>query len=303
MLVRRMLLYLSRSGNLERFFRHNQLTRRTSNRFFAGETREEALAVARGLNLKGFKVTLDYLGEEVRSLERARQVVAEYCVLLQEIASRNLDAGLSVKLTNLGLRLDPEKAFEHLLLIVETAASHNRFVRIDMERSDLTDIALDLVRRAHARHANVGITIQSHLRNSGEHLQRLVREGISVRLVKGAYRESPEVAIQDPDEIDLSFRRLAEILLRDGFKPAIATHDEKLFDFAGDIAFIYGLAERDFEFQMLYGVRRNLQQQLLEKGHVVRIYLPYGKDWYRYFLRRLAERPDNLWSLLRHFRE
>lgn len=303
MLVRRMLLYLSRSGNLERFFRHNQLTRRTSNRFFAGETREDALTTARGLNLRGFKVTLDYLGEEVRSLERARQVVAEYCVLIQEIAGRNLDAGLSVKLTNLGLRLDPEKTFEHLLLIVETAASCNRFVRVDMERSDLTDITLDMVRRVHARHANIGAVIQAHLRNSGEHVQRLVREGISVRLVKGDYQESPEVAYQDPEEIDLSFRRMAEILLRDGFRPAIATHDEKLIDFAGDIAFIYGLAERDFEFQMLYGVRRRLQQHLLEKGHAVRIYLPYGKDWYGYFLRRLAERPDKLRFLLRHFRE
>jgi proline dehydrogenase len=303
MLVRRMLLYLSRSGNLERFFRHNQLTRHTRNRFFAGETREDALAVARGLNLRGFKVTLDYLGEEVRSIERAQQVVAEYCVLVQEIAGRNLDAGISLKLTNLGLRLDPGKAFEHLLLIAETAASFNRFVRVDMERTDLTDITLDLARRAHARHANVGVVIQSHLRNSEEHVRRLVRERISVRLVKGAYRESPEAAFRDPNEIDLSFRRLAEILLRDGFRPAIATHDENLIDYAGDIAFIYGLGERDFEFQMLYGVRRKLQRQLLEKGHVVRIYLPYGKDWYRHFLRRLAERPDNLWSFVRHFRE
>ncbi len=303
MLVRRMFLHLSRSGNLERFFRHNHLTRRTSSRFFAGESREDALAVARGLNLRGFKVTLDYMEEEVRSLDRARQVVAEYCVLIQEIARRNLDAGITVKISNLGILLDPEKTFEHLLLIVETAASCNRFVRVDMERSDLTDIALDLVRRVHARHANVGTVIQSHLRNSGEHIERLIREGISVRLVKGAYRESPEVAFQDPEEIDLSFRRLTEILLRDSFRPAIATHDEKLIDFAGDIAFIYGLSERDFELQMLYGVRRNLQRHLLEKGHVVRIYLPYGKNWFGYFMRRLAERPDSLWFLLRHFRE
>jgi proline dehydrogenase len=303
MLMRRMLLHLSRSGNLERFFRHNQLTRRTGNRFFAGETREDALTAARGLNLKGFKVALDYLGEEVRSLERARQVVAEYCVLLQEVAGRSLDAGLSVKLTNLGLRLDPEKAFEHLLLIVETAASYNSFVRVDMERWDLTDITLNIVRRVHARHANVGTVIQAHIRNSGDHVRALVREGIPVLLVKGGYRQNPEVAFQDPEEIDLSFRRLAEILLRDGFRPAIATHDDKLIDFTGDIAFIYGLAERDFEFQMLYGVRRSLQQQLLEKGHVVRIYLPFGKDWYGYFMRRLAETPENLWFLLRHFRE
>jgi proline dehydrogenase len=303
MLMRRVLLHLSRSGNLERLFRHNQLTRRTSNRFFAGETREDALTAARGLNLKGFKVALDYLGEEVRSLERARQVVAEYCVLLQEVAGRHLDAGLSVKLTNLGLRLDQEKAFEHLLLIVETAASYNSFVRVDMERSNLTDITLNIVRRVHARHANVGTVIQAHIRNSGDHVRRLVREGIPVLLVKGAYRENPEVAFQDPEEIDLSFRRLAEILLRDGFRPAIATHDDKLIDFAGDIAFIYNLAERDFEFQMLYGVRRRLQRQLLEKGHVVRIYVPYGKNWYGYFMRRLAETPENLWFLLRHLRE
>jgi proline dehydrogenase len=301
MLVHRMLLYLSRSGNLERFFRHNPLTRRTSNRFFAGETREDALTAARSLNLKGFKVTLDHLAEEVRSLDQARQVVAEYCVLLQEIAGRNLDAGLSVKLDSLGLRLDPEKAFEHLLLIVETAASCNRFVRVDMERSNLTDITLNMVRRVHARHANIGTVIRAQLRNSGDHVQRLVREGISVRLVKGAYRESPEVAFQNPEEIDLSFRRLAEMLLRDGFRPVIATHDEKLIDFAGDIAFIYGLSERDFEFHMRYGVRRSLQDQLLEKGHVVRIYLPYGKNWYGYFMRRLAERPDKLRFLLSHF--
>ncbi|MEZ4599112.1 MAG: proline dehydrogenase family protein [Syntrophotaleaceae bacterium] len=303
MLLRRMLLFLSRQRFLEEFFRKNHFGSRAKKRFVAGETRLEALNTTYRLNREGFKVTLDYLGEEVSAAQDAAAAVEEYTALVRDLARENLDAGLSVKLSHLGVRVDPDLAFENLLQVLNTAREYDRFVRVDMEGSDLTEITLDLVHRAHAQYKNIGTVIQSHLRSSGEDLDHLVREGIPVRLVKGAYLENANVAFQNREDTLLSFMRLAETLLKEGQQPAIATHDEKLIEFASDMAFIFGLDESDFEFQMLYGIRRTLQAELLSKGHRVRIYLPYGKDWYGYFMRRLAERPANLWFLLRHLRE
>jgi proline dehydrogenase len=302
MLLRRMFLFFSKQETLERFFRKNQLGNRTRLRFIAGETRQDALDTTYRLNREGFKVTLDYLGEEVSSMAGADQAVDEYVGLIRDLDRKNLDAGLSVKLSHLGVRVHRERAFDNLLRVLQVAKDHHRFIRVDMEGSDLTEITLDMVCRAHANYDNVGTVVQSYLRSSAEILDHLVREGISVRLVRGAYMEDVETAFQNTEEVLLSFMRLTEILLREGQRPAIATHDERLIEFATDMAFIFGLTEIEFEFQMLYGFRRNLQKDLLKTGHRVRIYLPYGKDWYGYFMRRLAERPANLWFLLSHLR-
>lgn len=302
-LLRQSLLFLSRHKELEEFLRHNPLARQASRRFVAGETRAEALAITRELNRQGFKVSLDYLGEEVIDPKQAAAAAEEYAGAVEEAAAQGLDAGISVKLSHLGLRIDTELARSHLLRIAERAAKVARFVRVDMEGSNLTQQTLDLVREAHRQTGNVGTVIQSYLRRSSADIEQLNSEHIPVRLVKGAYLEPEDVAYQEKEETILYFMRLTEALMRDGIRPAIATHDEKLIDFSIDIAFIFGLEPTDYEFQLLYGIRRDLQEKLLRQGHRVRIYLPYGEDWYGYFMRRLAERPANLWLLLRNLKE
>jgi proline dehydrogenase len=297
------LLFLSRRKELEEYLKHNPLARQASRRFVAGETRAEALAVTRELNRQGFKVTLDYLGEEVTDPKQAAAAAEEYAGAVEEAAAGGLETGVSVKLSHLGIRIDAELARRHLLLIAERAAKVARFVRVDMEGAELTAQTIEFVREVHRQTGNVGTVIQSYLRRSSEDIEGLNRDNIPVRLVKGAYLEPEEVAYQENEEVVLYFMRLTEALMRDGTRPAIATHDEKLIDFAIDIAFIFGLEPTDYEFQLLYGIRRDLQEKLLQNGYQVRIYLPYGEDWYGYFMRRLAERPANLWFLLRHLKE
>jgi proline dehydrogenase len=185
----------------------------------------------------------------------------------------------------------------------ERAATVKRFVRVDMEGSDLTEKTIEIVREINRQTGNVGTVIQSYLRRSSEDTDVLNREKIPVRLVKGAYLEPKEIAFQEPGEVDLYFMRLVEALMRAGTRPAIATHDERLLEYAIDIAFIFGLEPDDYEFQLLYGVRRDLQEKLRREGYRVRVYLPYGEDWFGYFMRRLAERPANLLFLLRHLKE
>ncbi len=302
MLLRQTLLFLSRRKELEEFLKRNPTARQASSRYVAGDTREEALEVTRRLHEEGFRVTLDYLGEEVEDAAQSRAATQEYAGAVEEAAALGLNAGVSVKLSHLGVRIDEELAFENLKEIVERAARVERFVRVDMEGSNLTESTLRIVRRVHGIHDNVGTVIQSYLRRSSTDIDQLNTEAIPVRLVKGAYLEPEEVAFQDSEEVDLYFMRMVESLLRDGFRPAIATHDEKLIEYAVDMAFIYSRSEREYEFQMLYGIRRDLQKRLLDEGYRVRIYLPYGDDWYGYFMRRLAERPANLWFLLRNLK-
>jgi proline dehydrogenase len=302
-LLRQTLLFLSRRKELEEFLSHNQLARQASRRFVAGETRAEALAVTRELNRQGFKVTLDYLGEEVKDPKQAEAAVEEYAGAVEEAAASGLETGISVKLSHLGIRIDAEYARRNLLRVAERAATVKRFVRVDMEGSDLTEKTIEIVREINLQTGNVGTAIQSYLRRSSEDIDLLNREKIPVRLVKGAYLEPKEVAFQETEEVDLYFMRLVEALMRTGSHPAIATHDERLIDYAIDIAFIFDLEPDDYEFQLLYGVRRDLQERLLREGYRVRVYLPYGEDWFGYFMRRLAERPANLWFLLRHLKE
>jgi len=302
-LLRQTLLFLSRRKELEEFLTHNPLARQASRRFVAGETRAEALAVTRELNRQGFKVTLDYLGEEVSDPRQAEAAAEEYAGAVEEAAAAGLETGISVKLSHLGIRIDADLARRNLLQVAERAAAVKRFVRVDMEGSDLTEKTIEIVRGINRRTGNVGTVIQSYLRRSSEDIDVLNREKIPVRLVKGAYLEPKEIAFQEPGEVDLYFMRLVEALMRAGTRPAIATHDERLIDYAIDIAFIFGLEPDDYEFQLLYGVGRDLQERLRQEGYRVRVYLPYGEDWFGYFMRRLAERPANLWFLLRHLKE
>jgi proline dehydrogenase len=302
MLLRPPLLYLSRSKNLERFIKVNPWARRAASRFVAGKSRDEALRVSAELNRLGFKVTLDYLGEEVRRSEDARLAAEEQAAAVEAAASAGLDLGLSVKLSHLGMLIDEGLAEENLRMICQRSAAAGRFVRVDMEGSALTSGTLEMVQRVHDDIPVIGTVIQSALKRSSADIETLNRKGISVRLVKGAYLEPSDLAFQRREEVTLYFMRLTESLLRDGYRPAIATHDELLIDYAIDMAFIYGCAPEEFEFQMLYGIRRDLQEKLRDQGYRVRIYLPYGSDWYGYFMRRLAERPANLWFLLRHLR-
>jgi len=301
-LFRQTLLFLSQRKELEEFFKHNPLARQARSRFVAGDTRAEALAVVRQLNAEGFVVTLDYLGEEVADADQASAASEEYARALEEAAAEGLDTGVSVKLSHLGVRIDEQLAFENLMSVVQRAAKVERFVRVDMEGSDLTDVTLKLVRKAHRSSPNIGAVIQSYLRRSDADLSRLNREKISVRLVKGAYLEPQELAFQEQEEVVLYYMRLTEALIHSGTRPAFATHDEKLIEFVIDMADIFEVPRSSFEFQMLYGISNDLQKQLLEAGYRVRVYLPYGEDWYGYFMRRLAERPANLWFLLRHWR-
>jgi proline dehydrogenase len=302
-LLRQTLLFLSRRKELEEFLKHNQQARQASRRFVAGETRAEAIAVTRELNRQGFKVTLDYLGEEVTDPQQAEAAAEEYAGAVEEAAATGLETGISVKLSHLGIRIDAEFARRNLLQVAERAATVKRFVRVDMEGADLTEKTIEIVREINRQTGNVGTVIQSYLRRSSEDIDVLNREKIPVRLVKGAYLEPKEIAFQEPEEVGLYFMRLVEALMRAGTRPAIATHDERLIEYAIDIAFIFGLEPDDYEFQLLYGVRRDLQEKLRREGYRVRVYLPYGEDWFGYFMRRLAERPANLWFLLRHLKE
>ena len=303
MVLRQTLLFLSRRKELEDFLKSNPTARQAAGRFVAGDTRAEALEVTRRLNAQGFRVTLDYLGEEVADEAQSRAAAEEYAGAVEEAAAEGLKTGISVKLSHLGIRLSEDLAFDNLRRVAERAAAVGRFVRVDMEGSDLTEPTIALTRRVHAMTGNVGTVIQSYLKRSSADIDMLNQEKISVRLVKGAYLETEEIAFQGKEEIDLYFMRLVEALMRDGARPAIATHDPKLIEYAVDMGFIYSRDDNDYEFQMLYGIRRDLQEKLLKDGHRVRIYLPYGEDWYGYFMRRLAERPANLWFLVKNLRK
>jgi proline dehydrogenase len=274
-------------------------------RFVAGETLEEAIRTVQHLNQHGLLATLDHLGENVTSETEARDATLEILDLLQAIEAQELQSGVSVKLTQLGLDLHPALAADNLGRILARAAEAQRFVRIDMESFDYVQPTLDLFEECWQHYKNVGVVIQSYLYRSNDDVARLVGLGASVRLVKGAYDEPSDVAYPDKDDIDANFVRLIEQLFSDeaqsnGVFSAIATHDTKLIEWAKDHARQRGISQDLFEFQMLYGIRSALQRQLLSEGYRVRAYVPYGDQWYPYLMRRLAERPANLALLARN---
>ena len=272
-------------------------------RFVAGETLEEAVAVAAELGRAGRRVTLNQLGENVASAEESRQSCDAYLAMLRALERTALDATISVKLTHLGLDLDFQLCRSLTLEIAAQAAVLGSTLEIDMEGSAYTDRTIEIFEAAQRQYHNAGLAIQASLRRSEHDLERLAPLDPKIRLVKGAYREPAALAFQKKTEVDANYRKLLDLLLRPRakgrFKAAIATHDPALLDFARDAIEKYGVGSDQYEFQMLFGIRRDLQEQVHAAGHPLRVYIPFGSAWCPYFMRRLAERPANIWFLIR----
>jgi proline dehydrogenase len=269
-------------------------------RFIAGETIDEAIACVRDLPAKGLHLTLDYLGESVSTAAEASAAAADYVKIIGAIVASGIERNVSLKLTQLGLDVDRATAVDNMRRILEPADAHGFFVRIDMENSPYTDATLDIVDTLWRQgHRNVGTVIQSYLKRSAEDIRRLNVTGVRVRLVKGAYKEPKTVAYPKKSDVDGAFVDLMQTLLDEGTYPAIATHDPKMIDATKEYAKSKGYLSDRFEFQMLYGIRRDLQNLLVQQGYRVRVYVPFGKQWYPYFMRRLGERPANVAFVLR----
>ncbi len=294
MVVKDTLLYLAHNRNLRDFVTHNRATRGISRRFVAGEELDEAIEVTRVLNRQRLQVALDHLGENVSEAEQARAAVQDYIAAIERIKQTGVDANISIKLTALGLDISQELCEQNVRSILEYARQYAIFVCIDMEGSDYTEQTVDIALRLHKQFEYVGTVIQSYLYRSKKDIEQLIAQGVRVRLVKGAYKEPKEIAFQQKSEVDRNYVRLTMMLLSRGNFPAIATHDEAIINAACKYARDNGISKSAFEFQMLYGIRRDLQEKLVSQGYKVRIYVPYGSQWYPYLMRRLAERPANL---------
>jgi proline dehydrogenase len=303
-MLRSLLLYLSEREAPKKFLTASSIGRRLARRFIAGEELSDALRTVRQLNAEGFEVTLDYLGESVRDASAAEEACRVYIQILDRLAAEGLRSHVSVKLTQLGLAMDEALAERQLSAIWRRAQLHHNFVRIDMEGSGHTESTLRVFSRANAPRETQGIVLQAYLYRTEKDAEDLLHYGARIRLVKGAYKEPPELAFAHKQDVDRNFLKLMERLLSRGGYHAIATHDPRMIAASQALAKSRGLGADRFEFQMLYGIRRQLQRDLLRQGYRVRIYVPYGKQWYSYFMRRLAERPANLLFLLRNlFRE
>ena len=300
MLLRSAILYLSRQKVLRNLVEKSGAGRRLSARFVAGRTLDEAIAVCSRIQAEGITVTLDYLGENVKSLEEAAACRDTYLRTLRAMQRAGIEPNVSLKLSQFGVDLSEAACEENVGALVKAAAAINGFVRIDMESSEYTDRTLAMVRQLHKKYDACGTVIQAYLRRSAGDVESLERDRIRVRLCKGAYLEQPPAAFASKAEVDRNYVELAESLLTIGTYPAIATHDEKILATLTRFAAAQNISRDRFEFQMLYGVRRDLQRRLVEKGHHLRLYVPFGEAWYPYFSRRLAERPANLIFFLRH---
>ena len=295
--LRSAFIALSRNRTLRNFCENSRTGGKLSSRFVAGMTIEDALRVAKAVNDQGIHVTLDSLGESVTAPEEAHAAAEIYHRLLDAIAEQKLDANISVKLTQMGLSLDPKLAEDIAKNLTEHAKATNNFVRIDMEDSPLTQVTLDIVRRLNARpdlRGAIGVVIQSYLYRSQADVEQLIADGIRIRLCKGAYKEPPEVAFPRKADVDVNYVKLSGLLLESPIYHGLATHDENMVAAAKAFAKQHNIAPSRFEFQMLYGVRRDLQRRLVAEGYNVRVYIPFGREWYPYFMRRLAERPANV---------
>src|SRR3954468_7429250 len=269
-------------------------------RFIAGETVDEAIAAARVIQAAGFGVTLDYLGESVGSIAEADAATRTYLAMIETIAGAGVERNLSLKLTQLGLTIDRATCVDNLRRILEAGAVRQFFVRIDMENSPYTEVTLDVFETMWQQgYRNAGVVLQSCLRRSEGDAARMNMLGARVRLVKGAYKEPRDIAYQSKAEVDAAFVRIMRLLLSSGTYPAIATHDEAMIASTKSYAAEHGIDRSRFEFQMLYGIRRDLQAALHREGHLVRVYVPFGREWFPYFMRRLGERPANIGFVVR----
>jgi len=303
--LRALFISLSESRSLRAFAERSTIGQRLSSRFVAGTEVEDALRAARAVNQAGMSVSIDNLGENVTKAEEARSSAQLYHQLLDQIAVRKLDANISLKLTHMGLDVDEALAHELASGLVAKAATMipPNFVRVDMEGSPYTQRTLDFVDELHRQPENqgrVGAVIQSYMRRAASDIEKLLDEGIRIRLCKGAYKEPPEIAFQKKSEVDANYVKLMKILMKSGIYHGLATHDEKIINQAKAFATKNRISRDAFEFQMLYGIRRDLQQGLVREGWRMRVYIPFGAEWYPYLMRRLAERPANALFIARN---
>jgi proline dehydrogenase len=302
MLTRSALIYLSRQEGLKEFAAKFGLFKRLTTRFIAGETIDAAVAAIRELNTRGCTSTFDHLNESVGSIAETEGEVREYLNVLAHIDETGIDSNVSIKLTQFGLEIDPELTFHNVRRIVADATRRGNFVRVDMEGSNVTQATIDVFKRLRAEFGlnDVGIAVQSYLYRTMDDVRELLKIPARIRLCKGAYNEPAEVAYPDKKGVDENYVRVMQVLLASGSYHGIATHDPKMIDATTDFAQREGIGKEAFEFQMLYGIRRDLQEQLARDGYRMRVYVPYGKHWYPYFMRRLAERPANIWFVLKN---
>ena len=302
-MLRATFIALSRSKSLRAFAERSPIGRRMSSRFVAGTTVEEALAAVKAVNAAGMAASLDNLGENVTNPDEARQSARLYHQLLDEITTRGLNANVSLKLTHMGLDIDEVMARNLVSGLVAKAAGVGNFIRVDMEGSAYTQRTLDFVHELHRRpnHAGrVGAVIQSYLYRSEKDVEDVLAERIRIRLCKGAYQEPPEIAFPKKSDVDANYVKLMKMLLKSGIYHGIATHDPNMITATTAFARTENIPSDAFEFQMLYGVRRDLQQQLVRDGWRMRVYIPFGTEWYPYLMRRLAERPANVFFIARN---
>jgi proline dehydrogenase len=301
--LRALFIYLSESRSLRAVAEKSSLGQRVSARFVAGTQVEDVLRATRAVNQLGQGVSIDNLGENVTNAEEARASAALYHRLLDDIAAQGLDANISLKLTHMGLDVDENLAREQVSGLVAKAAALKSFVRVDMEGSPYTQRTLDFVRELHRQPGNrgvVGTVIQSYLHRSEADVYNLLSDGIRIRLCKGAYKETSEIAFQKKADVDANYVKLMKILIKSGIYHGLATHDESIINEAKAFAMREKIARDAFEVQMLYGIRRDLQQSLVRDGWRMRVYIPFGTEWYPYFMRRLAERPANVFFILKN---
>ncbi len=298
--MRAILLFLSRREGFKNFILRFKIFQKAAWRFVAGETLDDAVRAVREANRQGISGTLDLLGENTTSREDALNSTREVLEILDRIRAEGVDCNVSVKLTQLGLDLDNGFCLENLRTIVRKAREQECFVRVDMEDHNYTDRTLNVAALAHEEMDNVGIVMQAYLYRTEQDVADLLRKGMRIRLCKGAYLEPETVAFRKKRDTDANFVELMKMMLDSGLYHAIATHDEAMIRATRDYARKRNIAKDRFEFQMLYGVRRDLQVSLTREGYKVRIYIPYGKRWYPYFMRRLAERPANVLFVLKN---
>ena len=299
-MTREFFLYLSKQPALRRWMEAWPPSHKVTRRFVAGDTLEEALAVCEGLQREKVFSTLDHLGENVRTLEEASASCDAYVSALEQIGTRKLSSTIAIKLTQFGLDLSKEACLENVRRLEAQAKTAASRVEIDMEASAYTERTLAMAIQAGSECGCVRVCVQAYLLRSAGDIERLNAVAVPVRLVKGAYREPASVAFPDKKDVDANYVALMQTLLDHGVYPAIATHDEKIIQQAIEYVTGRGIRQDSFEFQMLYGIRRDLQRKLVDAGFRLRLYVPYGTEWYPYFMRRLAERPANLWFVVRN---
>jgi proline dehydrogenase len=300
MVTKSAFLYLSKSERFKSFLSRFKSFNNVTRRFVAGEDLTDAVEAIRNLNRQGISASFDHLGESITSEAEIHKEVDEYVRVLESIHDTGLDSNVSVKLTQLGLDVSQDLCYSNARTLVVAARKHDNFVRIDMEDSPRTDATLQIFKRLRTEFENVGIVIQSYLYRSEKDIEDLLKLGARIRLCKGAYQEPPTVAFPDKADVDANYVKLTKLLLSSGIYHGIATHDENMISAAITFAREQAISPDKYEFQMLFGIRRDLQAKLVRDGYRMRVYVPYGEYWYPYFMRRLAERPANVWFVLKN---